>query len=369
MRPAEAALEEAARRELRSAWGGGEAAASASAPGRCTIVGEHVDYAGGLVLCAAIDLHVAAAVRVSADGVDRAAGDGEHVLAAATALRRRGVAVPAVEVATAATLPPGAGLASSAAVICAVLVSLLRLTGGRMRASELIDTAFGAEHDVLGVPCGRLDQHAVVEAPARGALLLDCSDDTTSRVLWPWDDVVLCVCDTGERHRVGGPEYALRRAEAADALRRAGVSCAQELDAATLPRLERTLDPVQRRRLRHVVTESARSAAAADALRGADAATLGRLMSESHRSLRDDCEVTTPALDRTAAAAAATPGCLGARMVGAGFGGAVVALVAESAAAGCRAAMERAAARDARSWIVQPAAGVATTQAGIIVAG
>ena len=366
-----AALEAGACRALQDAFGPGPCV-TASAPGRCTLVGEHVDYVGGLVLCVAIDLHVAAAVRRAPDGVSRSApsplpGAAGYELAAVGALHPRGIDVPEVEVATAASLPAGAGLASSAAVIAAVTAALLRLAGDTLTPAAFVDVVHTAEHDVLGVPCGRLDQHAVVEAPAHGALLLDCRGDTASPVPWPWRDVVLVACDTGEPHRVGGGEYAGRRAEAEAALREAGVATAQDLDPSLLPGLSSRLGPVAFRRLRHVVGESARSSAAAAALRRGDAVALGALMSASHRSLRDDYEVTTPRLDATAAAAAAA-GCFGARMVGAGYGGTVVALVAAPAARACAAAMAGAAGAAARTWVLHPAPGVAISQAEVIVA-
>lgn len=351
---------------------------SAVAPGRCVLVGDHVDYAGGLVLCAAIDLHVAVALRQREDGVERGVvgddhrGRADYVLAATQALRAAGVDVPPIEAATSASLPPGAGLASSAAVVCATVVALLRLRGGRMAASAVVDAAYEAEHNVLGVPCGRLDQHAVVESPERGALLFDAAADAVATVAWNLADVVLVVCDTAERHSVAGPEYARRRAETAAALELAGMETAQQP-----PPDARAVDAgaasgagaVPWRRLRHVVGETRRAAAAADALRGGDARALGRLMSESHRSLRDDHEVSTPALDAVAAAAEAIPGCHGARMVGAGFGGSVLALTDAGAAGHCADAMRAAAGERGAAWILRPSPGLARTASDVIARG
>ncbi|MBV8528668.1 MAG: galactokinase [Candidatus Dormibacteraeota bacterium] len=361
------------RGALDRAFGAGDDPAFAAAPGRCTLVGEHVDYAGGLVLCVAIDLEVMVAVRVASGSLDRvavgdrrfaregplrAAGAG-YVFAAADALRHRGLEIPPVEVATTASLPAAAGLASSAAVIGATLVALLRLQGASLTAAELIDAAYAAEHDILGVPSGRLDEHAIVESPEGGAILLDCAAGTVSDVPWALDDVVLCVCDTGERHSVAGVGYRDRRAEAEAALHAAGLGNAQHVGAAAaIPELA---DPTLSRRLRHVVSETRRAAAAAEALRCGDAAALGTLMTESQRSLRDDMEVSTPRLDAVVEASVAVPGCLGARLVGAGFGGSVIALVRSSAAGACVDAMQVAAGEGSSAFVVHPSAGLAFT--------
>ena len=199
-------IEEASVRALIDAAGAGTPPAFAWAPGRCTLVGEHVDYAGGFVLCMAIDRGIAAAVRPSASGnylvtsdgttVERAdpgpAGDiGDRALAPVIALRSRGVPVPVIEVGIASDVPAGAGLASSAALIVATAAAILRLTGGSMTARDLAAVALAAERDVVGVPCGPLDQRAVIDAPDRGALLLDSLTGATTALPWPWVDALL----------------------------------------------------------------------------------------------------------------------------------------------------------------------------------
>jgi galactokinase len=342
----------AASRALQVAAGAGSVIATAWAPGRCTLVGEHVDYAGGLVLCLAVDLGIAAAVRrsatdrflVTSDGVTvtRAeagpVGDlGDRVLAPVVALRQRGLSVPAVEVGIAATLPAGAGLASSAALIVATTTAILRMTAATITARDLAAVALAAERDVLGIPCGPLDQRAVIDAPDGGVLLLDCATGAGTSVGWPWADAVLVACDTGTHHDVGGAEYRRRREETEFGLGALRVASCQELSGPVIERAD--LDPVVKRRLRHVMEESVRATDAAAALRRADVDALGHLMSASHRSLRDLHEVSTSALDAVVMAAEAVPGCAGARLVGAGFGGAVVALVTRGAAGACREAM------------------------------
>jgi galactokinase len=364
-------LTAAAVRALEEAGGAGAPAATAWAPGRCTLVGEHVDYAGGAVLCIAVDRGIAAAVRPSATSRYLAASDGsavtrldagpvgdigDRVLAPVVALRNRGFSVPTIEVGIAATLPAGAGLASSAALIVAVTGAILRMLGETMTARDLAAVALSAERDVVGVPCGPLDQRAVMDAPGDGALLLDCRSGGEVSVPWPWAEVILVGCDTGVQHDVGGVEYRRRRDETETGLEALGVTSCQDLRAAAIDTA--ALEPAVGRRLQHVMGESRRAAKAAEALRRGDVDVLGRLMSASHRSLRDLHEVSTPALDAVVSAAMAVPGCAGARMVGAGFGGAVVALVTSARAAACRTAMA-AACGGGRTFELRPSPGFA----------
>ena len=361
----------AAARALQLAAGAGSLIATAWAPGRCTLVGEHVDYAGGLVLCLAVDLGIAAAVRPSAtarylvtsggvtvtrSGAEPVGDLGDRVLAPMVALRRRGLSIPAVEVGIAATLPAGVGLASSAALIVAATTALLRMTATTMTARDLAAVALSAERDVLDIPCGPLDQRAIVDAPDGGALLLDCATGATTSVPWPWADAVLVGCDTGTHHDVGGAEYRRRREETDFGLGALHVASCQELSGAVIESAD--VDPVVKRRLRHVMEESVRAAEAAEALRRADLGALGRLMSASHRSLRDLHEVSTPALNAVVTAAEGVPGCAGARLVGAGFGGAVVALVTRRAAGACREAMADACGGGS-TFELRPSSGVA----------
>jgi galactokinase len=367
----------AAQEALENAAGAGPAASSAWAPGRCTLVGEHVDYAGGQVLCVAIQLGIAVALRRSTTERFRVAsgenvvtrieagprGDvGDRVLAPVVALRERGIAVPVVEVGIAATLPAGAGLASSAALMVAVTAAILRLLGLSMTARDLAAVALSAERDVLGIPCGPLDQRAVVDAPAQGALLLDCATGAEVSVGWLWPEAVLVACDTGTHHDVGGAEYRRRREETESGLAALSVEGCQDLTEAAI--VAGHLDPAIERRLRHVMAESRRAVEGADAMRRADLVALGRLMSASHRSLRDLHEVSTPILDTVVRAVEAAPGCLGARMVGAGFGGTVVALVTLENAEACRSAMADACGGE--TFLLRPSPGVAVLSPDVV---
>jgi galactokinase len=330
------------------------------------------------VLCIAVDLGVAAAVRrrstpgfvVTSGGetLKRAGpepvGDwGDRVLAPVVVLRGRGLAIPSLDVGIAATLPAGVGLASSAALMVAVTTAILRLTRTSMPASEVAEVALIAERDVLGIPCGPLDQRAVVDGPDGGALLLDCRSGDETSVPWPWPDAVLIACDTGTHHDVGGREYRNRRVETERGLADVGVDSCQDL---TIEAIEAAaVGSVVKRRLSHVMDESARAGDAAEAMRRADLAELGRLMSASHASLRDLYDVSTATMDAVVVAAESVDGCVGARLVGAGFGGAVIALARRAAAARCATAM-RAVCGGGATFELRPSAGVAALNPDVI---
>ncbi len=334
----------------------------AFAPGRVTVVGEHVDYAGGVVVCMAV--HLGVTVDAQPCSAPRQL---PSPLPGATlqALRERGLDVPQLDLDIAATLPYAAGLSSSAALCGATAVAALRLLGARLDAADLAELMLHAERDIAGVPCGPLDQRAVVHAPRDGALVLDCRDGGREAVPW-LPGYVLAACHTGDTHDVGGEGYRTRRGQAAAALHALGAASYRDLDLATLDHRAARLDPVLLRRARHIVSETGRALDCAAALRDGDAARVGRLMHDSHASLRDDYAVSTPALDAVVEAAEASDGCLGARLCGAGFGGTAVALVAESHADACLAAMRAAlpgggdAGEHTRgAWVLRPSPGLA----------
>jgi galactokinase len=292
------------------------------------------------------------------------AGDiGDRLFAVAQALDRGRVPVATLEMAVAGDLPASAGLASSAAVTLAGAVAILRLAGRRMTAEELAAVALTAERDIAGIPCGDLDQRAIVHAHPGEVLAIDCASQGMRRIPWPWPRITLLVAASGEGHDVGGREYRRRR-EAAEA------SCAA-LGVSTCPEIGerwRELEPELRSRGRHIATETLRADAAVQALEAGDAAALGRLMNESHESLRRDCEVSTPRLDAMVTAARQIPGCHGARLVGAGFGGSVIALVNRRSAGACAAALAAVSGLSEATWQVHPAAGLTLTAADVVSA-
>jgi galactokinase len=327
------------------------------APGRVNLIGEHTDYNEGLVLPAAIDRWVAmaflptddpiAAVRrldtgemVEVDLADPGQPDGtwrDYVAGTVWALGEAGAPVSGFRGVLVADLPMGAGLSSSAAL---ELATALALGGGRPPIDDpmtLARTARRAENDYVGVPCGLMDQFAVTFGVAGSALLLDCRSLEHEVVALP-QDVDILVCDSGVERRLAGSAYETRRDEcrrAVEALRAGGaaVTSLRDADEDLLERARDTMDPVAFRRARHVVTENARVLEAVAALRGGSPEALGPLFRAGHASLRDDFEVSTPELDELVDIATATPGVLAARLTGAGFGGAIVALVAADATA------------------------------------
>ncbi len=373
--PAAGVLEDLAIRTLEAEFGGGPRAATGTAPGRVTLVGEHVDYVGGLVACMAIDLSVAVAVRPAQDGWWRATSAGRRVersqpamacdvgdrlFAAALALQPYDLRVPALEMAVEADLPESVGLSSSAAVILAALVATLRLTSARLTPEQLVTAALVGEREIVGVPCGQLDQRAIVHSRARSVLILNCATGGTQSAPWPSSDVNMVVATSGEHHDVGGAEYRARREAAERACAILGVSNCQEIGG-RWRELPSALQPCGR----HIATETRRTGAAVSALEAGDFRSLGRILDASHESLRADCEVSTARLNAMSAAARAVPGCYGARLVGAGFGGSVIALVESGATEHCLRAMTDVS-RESSGWSVHPAPGLEVSAADVI---
>lgn len=306
----------------------------AYAPGRVNLIGGHTDYTGGLVLPMAVDL----GTTVEGHGVDepvvrlRSAElpetavvplDVDDPAAIAPAWARYVAGVVAeirprrgFEGSVSTTIPIGTGLSSSAALEVAVGLAL----GWDGSRAELALACQRAEHRASGVPCGIMDQLSSLAGVAGHALLIDCTTLETTPVALP-DDVAVVVVDSGERRALASSGYAERRAEVARVEDLLG-----PLPRATRADVESIGDPLLRKRARHVVTENERVLAFVDAIAAGDVATAGRLMVQSHRSLRDDHDVTTAALDALVERLCTTPGVHGARLTGGGWGGCVVAL-------------------------------------------
>jgi galactokinase len=350
------------------------------APGRVNLLGEHVDYSGGLVLPAALDLGVRvegdadARIRLVSDreseAVDlpaggghpgEAAGWGRYVAAVAAELATLGR--PAVGFAGTVTgsVPPGAGLSSSAALEVAVATALCAVADFEVVPLELAQACRRAEHRV-GVPCGILDQAAAVLGRADHAILLDTASLDHRTVPLP-AGLALVIVDSGVARRLEQGAYADRQRELEQALAALDDRSPRDVDPGELDGLG--LDDVLLRRLRHVVTENRRVVEAAAILE--EPATprldrLGQLFREGHESLRRDFEVTTPELDLLVELAY-DAGALAARMTGAGFGGSIVVLtehtgapaLAETVTAGYATRTDRAA-----TWRICRAAGGAT---------
>jgi galactokinase len=318
------------------------------APGRVNVIGEHTDYNEGFVLPFALRRGVCAAAARRPDRVlelrSRQAPDGPvtvpldglapgsvpgwaaYPAGVAWALLQAGYAIGGASLAIDADLARGAALSSSAALECSVALALTELHGLAVPRRELAGLARRAENDFAGVPTGIMDQTASLLCQADHALLLDCRTAVGRAVPLdlPAAGLTLLVIDTRTRHALADGRYAARRRACEQAARSLGVSSLRDItdDLAAAGGLA---DPLLRRRARHVITENTRVLAAVAALLAGRPADCGELLSASHRSLRDDFEVSWPQAD-AAVDAALAGGALGARMTGGGFGGSVIAL-------------------------------------------
>jgi galactokinase len=228
-------------------------------------------------------------------------------------------------------VPTGAGLSSSAALECAVAMALRELAGSTATRAELVAACVRAENEYVGAMTGSMDQTVAMFAEPGHALVIDFASGATRPV--PWQPPGgLMVIDTQAKHSLVGGEYADRRARCEEAAAELGVD---HLASADLEQVGLLTDLVTRRRARHVVTEAARVIEAEQALAAGDWVELGRLLTASHASLRDDYEVSVPELD-VAVEAALEAGALGARMTGGGFGGSAIALLPAGAEAAVR---------------------------------
>ena len=310
---------------------------AAVAPGRVNLLGEHTDYNDGFVLpiaiaqCARVTLGRSreATTSVYAADFDQLARFtledtpqerfARMVQGCLRILAEQGVAVPALDIHVTSQVPMGAGLSSSAALQVALLRALDRLLGLALDGVRIAQLGQQVESRFAGVQCGIMDQMAASLADAQHMLFIDTRKLERRRLPLP-AHAELLVLDSGEPRDLASVGYNARRAECTEAARRLGVAALRDVtDAARVATLPEPLA----RRARHVVRENAR---VRQAVAGVDAATFGALMNASHDSLRDDFEVSTPALDRLVALLREHEAVYGARLTGAGFGGACVAL-------------------------------------------
>lgn len=306
---------------------------SAYAPGRVNLIGDHTDYAGGLVLPMAIDLGttvsgtwVGTRIELRSDTVAEPAVFDVPIAdpGGLSPPWARYVAGVAAELGThhgfrgtiTSSIPVGAGLSSSAALVVSVALAL----GFTGTAVDLALLCQRAEQRGSGIPCGVMDQLASAAGVEGHALLIDCRALTVEPVPLP-EQVEIIVVHSGASRSLAQSAYAERRSECAAAATLIG-----PLPEASTDDLARVGDPILRRRARHVITECDRVREFVAALGAGELATAGRVMVESHNSLRDDFEVSTPALDRLVDDLTRTDGVYGARLTGGGFGGCVVAL-------------------------------------------
>jgi galactokinase len=319
--------------------------ATGFAPGRINLIGEHTDYNDGLVMPIALRLGVTVEaiarddkrVQLTTDasvapregsyelGAERRDGTWVDRVKGITAIvAREGTRISGFDASVRSDLPVGAGLGSSAAFAIALLRAISELFDLALDDASSARIAHTAESEFAGARAGMLDQLASAYGRPSDALLIDIRDHATEVIpLSP--SIELAVIDSGTRHEHATGGYNRRRAECEEACLHLGIASLREIDDRPMDEILERLPAPLDRRVRHVVTENARVRGAVAAVRARDATGLGELLSASHRSLRDDYEVSTPELDRLVQLAAAG-GAFGARMVGGGFGGSVIAL-------------------------------------------
>ena len=327
------------------------------APGRVNLIGEHTDYNGGFVLPMAIDrsTFVAAAARedrlVNVHSLNREESftfdldrPGEprrglwldYVEGVARALESRGVVLRGADSMLVSDVPEGAGLSSSAALEVSVGLALAKVSGAEVDRVTLALAGQQAEHTYVGTMCGIMDQFVAALGREGHALLIDCRTLEASPVPLDTRDAAIVITDTGVKHELSSSAYNERREECEQGVRLLreflpGIEQLRDVSVADFERNAGRLPEVICRRCRHVVTEDARTLAAADALRRGRLEDVGRLMRRSHESLRDDYEVSCAELDFLAETAWGLAGVVGSRMTGGGFGGSTVSLVRRDA--------------------------------------
>jgi galactokinase len=323
------------------------------APGRVNLIGEHTDYNEGFVMPFAIDRHtlVAASLRddtvlnVVARDLDKSAsldlgnepikrrGDWiDYVEGTARCVAKDFGDVRGADMIITSTVPMGGGLSSSAALEVSVGLAMLSLNDKDVDRKRLAFAAQKAEHEFVGTRSGIMDQFTSVFAKEGTAMLLDCRSLEIDYIPLILDEVAIVVIDTKVKHSLASSEYNTRREECekgVEVLKKylPYINSLRDVTPADLYVQGDALSDVILRRCRHVVTENDRTVAAARALREQDFEAVGKLMFESHRSLRVDYEVSCPELDTLVETAATVDGVFGSRMTGGGFGGCTVTLV------------------------------------------
>jgi galactokinase len=339
-----------------------------AAPGRVNLIGEHTDYNDGFVLPMAIDRHVVIAaappadpgrprlriysreveaeVEVRLDGPVLPAGPAwaNYVRGVIEGFLRRGAVLPPLDAVVVSDLPLGGGLSSSAALEVATATLLEAASGFPVPPQEKARLCQEAEQRFAGVPCGIMDQLASAMGDRDGALLIDCQSEAVRAVPLPAAEVAVLVSNSQVQHALGDGAYARRRAECIQAARTLAVPSLRAADLATVEAQRERLGEPFFQRARHVTGENARTLAAAEALAAGDHRAAGQLMYQSHRSLRDDYEVSCHELDvlvDIAREMGEAGGVWGARLTGGGFGGCTITLVRTGQAALVAATLSR----------------------------
>lgn len=328
----------------------------ASAPARINIIGEHIDYNGGYVFPAAIDRYLYVAIRKRNDNkifykdlfyhdayefdindefeYNKEYHYGNYLNGVLTVMKRRGYKFPCgFEMMIASNIPSAGGISSSSALECGFAWAVSELYGFNIDRKEIALMGQQSEHEFMNVNCGIMDQYVISTAKANTAELLDCAKIEHEYVPLNLGDYKFVVMNTKKKRELADTKYNERRAECEkglEMLKAAGVDV-PNLCSLTVEQFEANksaiTDETILKRVRHVVTENKRVLDAVEALKKDDLETLGKLLYESHESLKNDYEVSCEELDTLVSMASEMDGCIGARMTGAGFGGCAIALV------------------------------------------
>lgn len=328
------------------------------APGRVNLIGEHTDYNDGFVMPAAIGFYTWIAASARTDRIlhvrseefqetvdlplDSLAGPprkhwSDFVRGVAAVLQSRGTELSGANLIVQGQVPMGAGLSSSASLEVATGLALLSVSQSEVPKLELVKICQRAEHEYVGTRCGIMDQFIAVFASAGHALMIDCRSLESQSLSIP-DEARLVICNSMVKHVLASGEYNRRRADCEAGVkvfrqRSPNVHALRDVTLADLASHKDDLPEVVFRRCRHVISENQRVLDAANALRAGDLNRFGQLMYESHRSLREDYEVSSQELDLLVEIALSCDGVYGSRMTGGGFGGCTITLVQADAVA------------------------------------
>ena len=318
------------------------------APGRVNLIGEHTDYNNGFVFPMAIEKTTTVAIaknhldhhRIYSLNTDELI---EHPLEIITenanpwaryplgVIKLLGIQSQGFDIAIQSDVPIGAGLSSSAALECSVAAGIDELMNLGLEKLTLAKICQRAENEVVGAPTGNMDQIASLFGEQGQAVFIDCQTEDIQTIELGFEDagLELMVIDTKSSHDLSDGDYGNRRTECYSAASTLGLSSLRQLSVSQLDGIDQLLTTIELKRARHIVTENARVLEAVQAVKDKDYESFGRLMNESHDSMRDDFEISTDELN-TAVAEAINLGALGARMTGGGFGGSAIALVKSS---------------------------------------
>jgi galactokinase len=330
----------------------------AAAPGRVNLIGEHTDYNDGFVFPMAIERYTVVAAAPAVDGANRIElrsthGDQPAMIDLRQPLKpfskgawanypagviagflARGSKPQAFDALIHSTVPLGGGLSSSAALEVGTATLLEAVTGDKLDPVDKALLCQKAEHDYAGMPCGIMDQFVSVMGKENHLLLLDCRSRKPELVPMSDSSVAILIANTNVKHELTGSEYPTRRKQCEQAARALGLPSLRDATPEALEKSKGKMEQVVYRRARHVIGEIERTVHAASGVRASNWPTVGQLMYASHRSLRDDYEVSCAELDAIvdiAQGIGVPGGVFGCRMTGGGFGGCTVALVQAAA--------------------------------------